>query len=105
MNNPEEHGDIPSIKPKLSSIRIAGDYSVELNYSDGASGILDFSDYVGKGVFKKWQEKEKFKLAHIGEDGQLEWDQDIDFCPDALYLKITGKKPQDIFQNLNPDYA
>jgi hypothetical protein len=28
--------------------------------------------------------------------GEPVWGEKINFCPDALYLKITGKKPEDV---------
>ena len=88
------------MQSKLSSVRLVGGYAIELTYADGVSGTIDFSDHVGKGVFQKWQDRASFETVHIGEHGQLAWDEDIDFCPDALYLELTGKKPEDLFPNL-----
>lgn len=100
MENRPDRGKVPFMKPRLTSVRLAGGYSLELSYDDGVTGVLDFSEHVGKGVFRRWEREENFRLVHIGEDGQLEWDEDIDFCPDALYLKITGMKPEEIFPKL-----
>ena len=36
----------------------------------------------------------------IGSSGELAWGDEIDICPDALYLRITGKKPEDLFPKL-----
>ena len=36
----------------------------------------------------------------IGETGELIWSEQVDLCPDALYLRLTGKKPEDIFPSL-----
>ncbi len=41
-----------------------------------------------------------FNQVRIGSSGELVWDDRIDLCPDALYLKVTGKKPEDIFPAL-----
>jgi hypothetical protein len=32
--------------------------------------------------------------------GELGWGDQIDLCPDALYLKVTGKTPEDLFPAL-----
>lgn len=90
---------------RLVSVRSAGGYALDLAYSDGVSGIVDFAEFVGKGVFAKWLDKRFFESVHIGEDGQLEWDDEIDFCADALYLKVTGKRPEEIFPNLSTAHA
>ena len=93
------------MRPRLSSIRLMEGHSIELTYADGMSGVVDFSDYVGKGVFQRWLEKGHFETVHIGEAGQLEWDDEIDFCPDALYLEISGKTPEDLFKGRTPANA
>jgi hypothetical protein len=41
----------------------------------------------------------------IGSSGELVWNDQIDLCPDALYLKVTGKKPEDIFPALRQEHA
>jgi hypothetical protein len=33
----------------------------------------------------------------LGQHGQLEWPGDLDLCPDALYLTLTGKRSEDVF--------
>jgi len=33
----------------------------------------------------------------LGGDGALRWGEDIEICPDALYLRVTGKTPEDLF--------
>jgi len=41
-----------------------------------------------------------FDQVHIGSQGQIAWSEQIDFCPDTLYLALTGKKPADVFSIL-----
>lgn len=36
----------------------------------------------------------------IGPAGEVRWGDDIDLCPDALYMQLTGKSPEEIFPNL-----
>jgi hypothetical protein len=36
----------------------------------------------------------------IGESGEIAWNEEVDLCPDALYMKITGKTPEELFPNL-----
>ena len=41
-----------------------------------------------------------FESVDIGEHGQVAWGDEIDMCPDALYLRLTGKTPEEVFPNL-----
>ena len=61
---------------------------------------MDLSEAVGKGVFALWRDPLAFKQVRIGAFGKLVWADRIDLCPDALYLKVTGKNPEDIFPAL-----
>jgi hypothetical protein len=72
-----------------------------VRYDDGASGVVDLSSFVGKGVFKAWLEPGVFEQVRLTEAGHPEWPGEIDLCPDALYLQLTGKKPEEIFPALN----
>ncbi|MCL4512090.1 MAG: DUF2442 domain-containing protein [Bacteroidetes bacterium] len=75
-------------------------YRLWVKYSDGTEGVADLSDLVGKGVFALWNDYEEFKKVHIGASGEIAWSEQIDVCPDAIYLKISGKKPEDLFPRL-----
>ena len=75
-------------------------YRLWVKYSDGTEGVADLSDLVGKGVFALWNDYEEFKKVHIGASGEIAWSEEIDVCPDAIYLKLTGKKPEDLFPRL-----
>ena len=67
-------------------------HRLEISYPDGTVGVIDLSDSVGKGVFAPLQDEAFFKAVHVGEFGQIAWSEDIEICPDAAYLEITGKK-------------
>ena len=69
--------------------------------------MVDLSDLVGEGVFTLWCDPHIFEQVQIGSFGELAWLDKIDLCPDSLYLKVTGKKPEDIFPTLRcePIYA
>jgi hypothetical protein len=76
-------------------------YRLWLRYTDGTSGEVDLSDFVGKGVFALWNDRSAFEQVRIGEHGEVVWSDQVDLCPDALYLQLTGKTPEDVFPNLN----
>lgn len=85
---------------RITKVKVLPRYRVELEFDDGVSGTVDLSDAVGKGVFAVWRDPLVFEQVRIGSSGELVWGEQVDLCPDALYLKITGKKPEDIFPAL-----
>lgn len=78
------------------------DYRLGLRYSDGVEGELDLSQLAGQGVFKALQEREFLEAVRIDEAGAIAWREGIALCPDALYLKLTGKSPEEVSPNLKP---
>jgi len=67
---------------------------------DGVSWTVDLSEAVGQGVFALRRDPLVFAQVAIGSAGELVWGDKIDLCPDALYLNVTGQKPEDIFPAL-----
>lgn len=66
-------------------------YRVWLRYSDGVAGEVDLTDLAGRGVFEAWESRAYFEAVRIAEDGGIAWGEEIELCPDALYLRLTGK--------------
>ena len=85
---------------KITKVKALKDYRLHLTFADGADGTVDLSDLVGKGVFALWNDYAAFEDVRIGQGGGLCWGDQIDLCPDSMYLKVTGKQPADIFPNL-----
>jgi hypothetical protein len=88
------------VMKEIADVKVIKNYKLELTFNDGVSGIIDLSDLVGEGVFSVWEDKQLFRNVKIGTAGELIWDGGVELCPDALYLKVTGKEPDDIFPSL-----
>ena len=84
---------------EITSVEALPNYRLKLRYNDGVEGVVDLSKEVGKGVFKAWEDPEVFKKVRIGDFGQPEWPGEIDLCPDALYMEITGMTVEQMFPN------
>ena len=82
---------------KITGVKVLKSYRLELVFVDGVRGIVDLSDLVGKGVFTLWHDYRAFEQVRIGSSGELVWGDQVDLCPDALYLRTTGKRPEDVF--------
>lgn len=87
---------------KPTSIKALSNYRIKIQYEDGNKGEVDLSHLAGRGVFTLWDDYEAFKKVKIHEDGSIYWNEEVELCPDATYLKLTGKKPSEIFPKMKP---
>jgi hypothetical protein len=71
---------------KITSLKVLESYRVSLRFNDGAEGEINF------------------RKARTGDSGELIWNDQIDFCPDSLWLQVTGQKPEALL-NQNPQLA
>jgi hypothetical protein len=79
--------------PDLKSVRYLRDYKLELTFTDGISGCIDFAPWiVGKGgVFVPLENKKFFAQVTVNHDiGTIVWPSDVDFDPEVLYSHVTG---------------
>ncbi|MEQ1897357.1 MAG: DUF2442 domain-containing protein [Vicinamibacterales bacterium] len=86
--------------PHPTTVKALPGFRIWLKYDDGVEGEVDLSDMAGRGVFKAWSDESVWNGAHIGASGAIEWNADLDLCPDAMYLRLTGKEPRDLFPSL-----
>jgi hypothetical protein len=82
---------------KIVEVKPLPDFRVWLKYEDGTEGEIDLSYLAGRGVFKKWDEPGEFEKVSIGSGGELCWGNDLDLCPDSLYMKLTRKTVEELF--------
>lgn len=88
---------------KVTTVRPLDGYRIELAFDDGVRGIADLSELAGRGVFALWDDYDFFKSVRVVESGEIAWGEEVDLCPDSLYLIVTGKNPVEVFPNLNPE--
>ncbi|MBI3472428.1 MAG: DUF2442 domain-containing protein [Candidatus Solibacter usitatus] len=80
--------------PRVKQVRRLGEYRLELSFTDGTKGELDFRERVlGRGgVFSPLEDVSFFgRVAVDPEAGTIVWPNEVDFCPDVLYSLVTGK--------------
>ena len=77
-------------------------FRIWLRYSDGATGEVDLSDVAGRGVFATWNEPGVFDRVHISRHRSIAWDDEIELCPDALYMEITGTSLSELPPSMTP---
>jgi len=85
---------------KVIEVRRLSGYRIWLRYADGVTGEVDLSHLAGRGVFKVWSDRKVFEGVRVDQSGAIAWGEDIDLCPDALYLRLTGKAADELFPKL-----
>ena len=78
-------------------VRALSGFRLCLRYDNGVEGEVDLSDLAGRGVFALWDEPGAFECASIGPGGEIRWSDQVDLCPDALYMRMTGALPERVF--------
>jgi uncharacterized protein DUF2442 len=85
---------------RIAEAKALPGFRLQLRYDSGETGVLDLSSYVGRGVFIAWEHPGVFEQVLVTADGAVEWPGDLDLCPDALYLQMTGRSAEDVFPTL-----
>lgn len=84
-------------------VEALSEYRIWIRYANGEEGEVDLSHLAGQGVFKLWEDEQKWKDVRVAEDGAIRWNEEVELCPDATYLKLTGKSPKEAFPNLKSE--
>ena len=90
---------------KPVSVQALDNYSIFVRFADGIQGIVNLGHLADKGVFRAWNENNLFKLVHIDEYGAIAWNEDIDICPDNVYLQLKGITFEQWKQQKQQNYA
>jgi hypothetical protein len=83
---------------RITAVEPRDGYHLWLRFEDGIEGELDLSHLAGEGVFRIWDDQQRFRQVRIGEFGELSWGEDVDLCPDAIYLRLTGRKAEEVLK-------
>jgi hypothetical protein len=85
---------------KPVEVKALPNYKLWVKYTDGVEGEVDLSHLIGKGVFALWNDYAAFEKVYIGSSGEIAWNDEVDICPDSLYMKITEKIPEQLARNM-----
>ena len=86
--------------PVLKEVKVLDNFCLRVKFSDGAEGKVDLSEFAGKGVFALWNDYRQFEKVTIGSSGELVWNEEVDLDGLGIYLKLTGKKLEDVLPKL-----
>jgi hypothetical protein len=85
---------------KAVAVKALNGYRIWLRYADGVEGEIDLSHLAGRGVFKAWTDLQVFESVYVDANGAIAWNEVLDLCSDALYLRLTGKTAEELFPAL-----
>lgn len=86
--------------PRPLEVNPRRDHRIWIRYSDGVKGEVDLSDLAGRGVFELWNDPAQFDRVHIGAGRAVSWTEQVELCPDAVYLRLTGKSLEELSPGL-----
>ncbi len=72
-----------------------------IRFQDGEEGEIDLSHLAGMGLFEAWDDRKFFESVRINSFDEIAWGDEIDLCPDALYMQLTGKSPEEVLPGLS----
>lgn len=85
---------------KAISVEPRRDLRIWVRFDDGTEGEVDLSHLAGRGVFKAWGDDTFFRQVHVGPAGSIAWSEEVELCPDSVFLRLTGKSPEELFPRL-----
>jgi hypothetical protein len=88
---------------KIVKVEVLENYRLNLVFSDGIQGVADLARLAGKGIFSLWDDYSEFQKVQIGDAGELTWGDQIDLCPDSLFMELSGKLAEDVFPGLKAE--
>jgi hypothetical protein len=73
---------------RIVELRVLEHYRLWLRFDDGTEGEVDFSSKRRTGVYASWKDYDYFRRARIDSDGQLAWNDQVDFSADSLWVRV-----------------
>jgi hypothetical protein len=80
------------MNPRVKDVVVLDNYRLRLTFTNGEQRIFDVKPYLKYPAFKRLGNQGYFSLART-EHGTVSWPNDIDFCPDTLFLDSVREVP------------
>lgn len=74
------------MNPRVSKAEYKGNHQLLLTFNNGEVKQFDFSSYLSYPVYEALKDDTFCKKVKT-VDGIVQWDEDVDFDPDTLYIE------------------
>jgi len=75
----------------VTGVEFLGGHRLRLDFDDGCSGEIDFSDEEWEGVFAPLADPKYFGAVELDEElGTIVWPNGADIAPETLRRLVTG---------------
>ncbi len=74
------------MSPRATAIEVLDDYKLRITFENNEIRTFDVTPYLNYPAFKRLKNKGYFSLAKVAH-GTVCWSDEIDFCPDTIYLE------------------
>jgi hypothetical protein len=74
--------------PRVKEVTVTTDYQLLIVFTNNEQKVFDVKPYLNIGVFKELKNTSIFNSVRV-VDGTVQWSNDLDFCPDTLYLESS----------------
>jgi hypothetical protein len=81
------------MNPRVAEVTTLEGCRLRLVFSNGERRIFDASPYLGYPAFKKLTNAGFFDMARPAH-GTVVWPDNIDFCPDTLYVESVKEEQE-----------
>ena len=72
------------LRPRVIEVKPLGDYKLYVVFDSGEKKIFDLKDKINHVFFSPLKDDKVFKTVHTNGI-TVEWEGEIDVCPDELY--------------------
>jgi hypothetical protein len=73
------------MNPRIIAVQPLQDYALLLTFTNNEKKVFDVKPYLTKGIFTQLKDASNFNSVKVF-NGTVLWQNDIDLCPDTLYL-------------------
>jgi hypothetical protein len=73
------------MNPRVVNVKPLPNYQLFLEFEGNINRVFDVKPYLEIGVFKQLKSESLFNAARANL-GTVQWNDEIDFCPDTLFL-------------------
>ena len=87
---------------KPTEVKALDGYRIWIEFDDGVRGEIDLSGFVGRGVWKAWEDRSFFRSVKITPYRALGWGEDdvLDMCADWAYMQVADSTVDDTPEQL-----